>query len=113
MNERDKEIMSLMGECEMLSQLAEECCELGQAALKLRRVLDGRNPTPKTEEEARENLLEEISDVWNVVDFILPETDRGEIALITERKRNRWLSRLRENMMKQIADETKESIYNS
>ena len=56
MTERDKKIMEYMGEPEMLSQLAEECCELGQAALKLRRVLDKKNPTPVTEEEARANL---------------------------------------------------------
>ena len=33
---------------EQLAQLAEECAELGKAALKLRRVYDGRNPTPVT-----------------------------------------------------------------
>ena len=113
MNERDKEIMSLMGECEMLSQLAEECCELGQAALKLRRVLDGRNPTPKTEEDARENLLEEIADVYNAIGFLVDSEDCLVVHKIIQRKKDRWLNRLHENMMKQIADETKESIYNS
>lgn len=33
-------------EAEVLAQLAEEVAELAQAALKLRRALDGTNPTP-------------------------------------------------------------------
>ncbi len=33
---------------EILCQLAEEASELAQAALKLRRALDGTNPTPVT-----------------------------------------------------------------
>ena len=46
---------------EQLAQLAEECAELGKAALKLRRVYDGRNPTPVTRPEAFNNLVEEIA----------------------------------------------------
>ena len=48
---------------EILSQLAEEATELAQAALKLRRVLDGTNPTPVSEAEAGAALIEELSDV--------------------------------------------------
>ena len=48
---------------EMLAQLAEEAAELAQAALKLRRVYDGSNPTPTTYEDALGNLHEEIADV--------------------------------------------------
>ena len=79
MTERDKKIMEYLGEPEMLSQLAEECAELGKAALKLRRVLDGRNPTPKTEEEARADLIEEVADVYNVVGFLLSAEDSTEV----------------------------------
>ena len=46
-------------ETEVLAQLAEEAAELAQAALKLRRVLDGTNPTPLSESEARAALAEE------------------------------------------------------
>jgi hypothetical protein len=35
-----------------LEQLAEECAELSQAALKLARLHRGENPTPVTEQEA-------------------------------------------------------------
>ena len=37
---------------ELLAGLAEECTELAQAALKLRRVFDKTNPTPVTETDA-------------------------------------------------------------
>lgn len=50
-------------ETELLAGLAEEATELAQAALKLRRVLDGTNPTPVSEEDARRALQEEVDDV--------------------------------------------------
>ena len=63
--------------CELLAGLAEECCELAQAALKLRRCYDGTNPTPADPDKQYERLIEEIGDVglyldrlyinWNVV----------------------------------------------
>lgn len=61
MNQSD--IVKKLGEAEVLAQLAEEAAELAQAALKLRRALDEKNPTPKTEEECRRNLAEEYNDV--------------------------------------------------
>lgn len=48
---------------EILAQLGEEAAELAQAALKLRRAFDGTNPTPVSEAEAWEALIEELSDV--------------------------------------------------
>lgn len=48
---------------DILCQLAEEASELAQAALKLRRVITGTNPTPVSEDEALRNLHEEIIDV--------------------------------------------------
>lgn len=50
-------------EKEILAQLAEKAAELAQAALKLRRVIDGTNPTPVSEEEAKAAIIEELSDV--------------------------------------------------
>lgn len=48
---------------EFLCQLAEECSELSQAALKYRRSVTGTNPTRKTKEDCWENLTEELADV--------------------------------------------------
>lgn len=46
-----------------LAQLAEECSELSQAALKLRRTLGFGTPTTTTEMEARRALIDEAGDV--------------------------------------------------
>ena len=57
-------IKDRLEETERLLGLTEEALELALAALKLRRVLDGRNPTPVTEEQATENLLEYLRMVF-------------------------------------------------
>ena len=74
--------------------LAEECAELSQGALKLRRALTGINPTPVTVEEARKNLVEETADVYNVMGLLLDAADNAEIYSIIRRKKERWLNRL-------------------
>ena len=84
------EIIDALGEAEVLAQLAEEAAELAQAALKLRRVLDGRNPTPKDEGECRKNLEEEYSDVVHCAMELGLNTD----FWLIESKNARWKSRL-------------------
>lgn len=90
----DEKIKQHIPQDELLAQLAEECVELSQAALKLRRALTGINPTPVTAEEARANLVEEIADILNVSDLLLEIDDVDEIYDIVQRKRERWLKRL-------------------
>lgn len=51
---------------DLLLQLDEELAEMIAAGCKLLRIMRGMNPTPVTEEEARRNLQEEISDVVNM-----------------------------------------------
>ena len=63
----DEKIKQHIPQDELLAQLVEECAELSQAALKLRRALTGINPTPVTADEARKNLVEEAADVYNVL----------------------------------------------
>ena len=96
MYERIGVIRSMMSEEELLCQLAEECNELAKAALKLRRVLAGKNPTPVTEEQARENLLEEIADVDLCIEVLGINTPFYGylIGNITDEKLARWMSRL-------------------
>lgn len=48
---------------ELLAQLAEESSELSHAALKLRRCLDGTNPSRVSKGDAWKQLFEEIADV--------------------------------------------------
>lgn len=78
---------------EMLAGLAEECTELAQAALKLRRAYDQTNPTPVSKDDAYQQMLEEIADVFLYLEQIQYNADYvGEIMLS---KRERWKRRLR------------------
>ncbi len=78
--------------CELLAGLAEECSELAQAALKLRRCYDGTNPTPADPDKQYECLLEEIGDVELYLDQLM--INRGVIADYKEMKLERWKKRL-------------------
>lgn len=60
-------IANVLPEVDTLLQIAEEASELAQAAAKLARVIRGVNPTPLTEEEARDTLEEEYSDLNNAL----------------------------------------------
>lgn len=88
-------IKDYLPEKEILAQLAEECAELAQAALKLRRALDGTNPTPKGDDECREALQEEIADVFVCLGE-LPDGAGERLAYWADAKRKRWLKRLEE-----------------
>jgi len=94
MDRLNEKIKQHIPQDELLAQLAEECAELSQAALKLRRALTGINPTPVTAEEARKNLVEEAADVYNVLGLLLDAADNAEIYSIIRRKKERWLKRL-------------------
>lgn len=81
---------------ELLAQLAEEAAELGQAALKMRRAIDGTNPTPTTLQQAHDNLLEEICDVENCVNALIYNTPAAVKvrADLRAEKLERWAERL-------------------
>ena len=95
-------ISDYLPKTEILAQLAEEASELSQAALKLRRALDGNNPTPKSVEECEQNFVEEYADVFLCIYALLEEEDNGlekftnEVASVVEKKKDRWLRRLQE-----------------
>ena len=89
-------IRELLEGTELLAQLAEETAELGKAALKLRRAIDGTNPTPISVEEAFGNFEEEIVDVLLCLDVL--GYDLQELSKyrgIMDGKRERWVNRLR------------------
>lgn len=90
-------IQMLLPREELLCQLAEECCELAQAALKLRRALDGRNPTPVDRAAAEAHLREEIADALVCLAALGPlwdGTPDADIQRAMERKAQRWAERL-------------------
>lgn len=84
---------------ELLLQLAEECAELGHAALKMRRVLDGKNPTPQNIHGAIENINEEIADVMLVMKILGYEMDDPNRKRRMAGKLERWCRRLRERAL--------------
>lgn len=84
-----------MTQDELLAGVAEEACELAQAALKLRRVLNGKNPTPVGIQEAMFAFDEEVADVELYLEqMVLKDCDR--IRDIRNRKLARWIERLKD-----------------
>lgn len=102
MTEKKKRVYDYLTTVEILDQMAEEASELAQAALKLRRAKDKTNPTPRTEGECLDNLVEELADVLLcAIVFCQSESlDTDELesqaAEIAEKKHARWLKRLEE-----------------
>lgn len=92
MNEKRDYIRSRVSINEMLAGLAEECGELIQASLKLRRVFSDENPTPIKEDDAIENLHEEIADV--ILYLRMLDVNRKYIDEIITYKTDRWAMRL-------------------
>lgn len=99
-----KKVSDILPKTEILAQLAEEASELAQAALKLRRALDGTNPTPKSVAECEANLMEEFADISNAVTVLCDAWFGDDLDSecefwnakheIEEAKCKRWLSRL-------------------
>ena len=81
---------------EQLAMLAEEAMELGQAALKLRRALDGTNPTPVGIDGALVSFREEMSDVLLCLRVLGYGKPTAAMENIIEAKTQRWVSRLKE-----------------
>lgn len=78
---------------EIYAQLAEEAAELAHAALKMRRVINRKNPTPVDADDAFESVVEEASDVIAVLDTLHIARDECRIA----QKLTRWEERIKEN----------------
>ena len=96
------DIFEVLGELELLCGLAEEANELSQAALKLRRAIDKKNPTPKTYTECHKNINEEIADCELILE-ILGFRDPGMLQIqneIKKQKKARWISRLEMGKLK-------------
>lgn len=95
----DLEDIRMLGEPALMEQLAEECSELAQAALKLARLERGENHTPKTDKECRAALAEKIADVAlciGVFRAYLNISDMYNLSEMARNKRERWVQRIRE-----------------
>lgn len=93
-------IVDHIGVPALLEQTAEECCELAQACLKMARKLRDENPTPKSIEDIRDNLIEEMADV----ELCFIELDKAgivnceELEEIFNYKKKRWYERLEQHV---------------
>lgn len=91
---------------DILCQIAEEAAELTQAALKLKRKMEMRNPTPLDLESLKERLLGEIADVYVALDVLLASPDDlSSIDHKYEFKLGRWVMRLMEGERKEIEND--------
>lgn len=84
-------VRSVIGDAAMFEQLAEECSELAQAALKAARKLRGENPTPKSRAEIGRALIEEYTDVTICAEELGLKAD----PVIAAEKYIRWQQRIR------------------
>jgi hypothetical protein len=75
-----------------LRQLAEECSEGAQAALKLIRAYEGEKQLDKT--ACRLHLMEELADITVCFDVILTDVDRVAYFKYVKEKAKRWKERL-------------------
>ncbi len=81
----------------ILVELAEECSELAQAALKLVRIRCGRSPEDET--VARANLIEELADVnvmWSTALKLMQPTEEMCLWKMADLKEKRMRDRLGE-----------------
>lgn len=88
----------------LLEGLAEECCELAQAALKAIRAEDGTNPTPVSKEACLDKLNEEAGDVLMLLD-LLNMISCG--STLDNPKWERWANRIKdrnENTKYEVGD---------
>ena len=101
-----KKVSDILPKTEILAQLARRSIRLAQAALKMRRALDGTNLTPKSVEECLENIQEEMADVFVCLTMFGKSAERDGILIynrymekvikIEDEKEARWLSRIEE-----------------
>lgn len=80
----------------LLEQLAEECTECAQSALKLARIKRGENPTASDYGPAYDHLQEEMGDVLNLMTVMLFTElwDGNMVAKTRNEKMMRWSERL-------------------
>lgn len=113
------ELVYGLPKAEVLAQMAEELTEAAQAALKLRRAMDGGNPTPISVDTGMNNLIEELADCQLCEDIFFHGMATQcvnhayrEIDRIKSEKMERWETRLESAKMRlyAVAVGTKDTI---
>ncbi|MBQ6577457.1 MAG: hypothetical protein IJL91_06890 [Bacteroidales bacterium] len=102
-------IVERIGLPAMHEMLAEECTELAHEALKMARVTRGENPTPKTEGEVWEHLIEEVTDVALCASELGLAYDPDLWEEKVERFQRRWTKACEKDDLSDILKKIKES----
>lgn len=96
-------IAETLSDEDILCQIAEEAAELAQAALKLRRAITQTNPTPVSDEEAVDSIIEEYADTIGAFEIWAAKCGGdgvrivgADIAEIIDKKYSRWAQRIKE-----------------
>lgn len=92
-------ISDYLSTSDLLCQLAEECSELAQAALKLKMAMEGTNPPQRSILECWDDLDEEIADVFLVIQQmgLTDKKNAEKLLTIIDQKKKQWLNWLRKN----------------
>lgn len=90
-------ISDSVSEHRLYEQLAEECCELAQAALKMSRYLQNEDSVDMNKKEIHSKLDEEMTDVFVCLDTL---HRRPNINMeLAAKKANRWKNRIEKTMI--------------
>lgn len=81
----------------LYGQLAEEACELAQAAMKGFRKYSVDNPTPVSSDEVLQMLREEAADIMICLDALGVDITSSEVMTNYFQKLDRWVERLKES----------------
>ena len=77
-------------------QIIEEASELIQAICKMRRAINGTNPTPVSIMDAQKAVYEEIADTLVAIEASLDTSEQAGVSAIQRAKAERWASRIKE-----------------
>lgn len=97
-------IIEHVSEHRLYEQLAEECCELAQAALKMSRYLQNEDSVAMTKEEIHSKIVEEMTDVFVCLDTLYQK--QGIDMELAAKKVNRWKNRIDEPIITDLEEAT-------
>ena len=113
-NHGDRDLVDYIGVPALLEQLAEECNELGFAALKYARFLRGENKVHgATESDLLDHLVEEIADVRLTIQEIVSSEiiDESDIDQMYDYKYDRMNKRLEQEDLKDVCANSESNGY--
>lgn len=89
-------IYDTLSDDDLKLQIVEEASELIQAICKLRRAINGTNPTSVSIMDAQKAVYEEIADVLVSIEAALDTSEKVGVSAIQRAKAERWASRIKE-----------------